>query len=323
MKSTIGIDLGGTKIAGVLLDGNGTVRDQLRIDTPRGRYRDTIEAIAGLVESLEREHGKGERLEVGIGTPGSMRPASEVMQNCNSVWLNGRPLKRDLEVRLARSIKLANDADCFVLSEARDGAGAGYASVFGVILGSGVGGGIVFDGLLHRGPNALSGEWGHTPLPMRLRKGGRSGNSGPDTSLKSRRCYCGKVDCVEMFLSGPGLAATHRELWGEDVSAKHIARCGSTEAHETLDVYMHMLAGALSQVVNIVDPHIIVLGGGISNVDRIYAEIVPLMEQHVFAGRCRTPVVRPRWGDASGVRGAARLCWSSGGGTGGTASCQE
>ena len=309
----IGIDLGGTKILGVVLEPDATISAEVRTPTPRDDYDDTLETIAGLVASLDPSSS----LPVGIGTPGAWIPARGVMQNCNSTWLNGRPLKTDLEQRLGRRVRLANDADCFALSEALSGSAVGRGIVVGVILGTGVGGGIVVDGRLLKGPNGLTGEWGHTPM------------SGLDAAWASRRCYCGRVDCVETYLSGPGLLATHREqfpdetdppadaaevhrraaslLAGDDWLHGGAADSAVTRARSTLGVYCRMLASNLAQIVNVIDPHAIVLGGGLSQMSQLYAPVRALMAEHVFGEVFETQLLAPRWGDASGVRGAAWL----------------
>jgi fructokinase len=299
----LGVDLGGTKIEGVVLGPANREVERYRTPTPRDDYRGTLDAIARLVERLDPT---GE-LPLGIGTPGSWIAARSVMQNCNSTWLNGRPLKQDLESRLDRPVRLANDADCFALSEAVDGAGAGASIVVGVILGTGVGGGIVMDGRLLAGPNGLSGEWGHTPM------------AGLDGSLPSRACYCGRADCVETYLSGPGLHETHLALHPEEaappVDAREVHdRAGNTgggadqvRAAATLVVYCEMLAANLANLVGVIDPHVIVAGGGLSRMTEIYDTVPDRMRRHVFGDVFQTRIVPPRWGDASGVRGAAWL----------------
>ena len=280
----IGIDLGGTKIEAIALAG---ARELLRrrIPTPRGDYEATVSAVATLV----RQIGDG---TVGIGIPGALSRVSGLVKNANSTWLIGRPLKRDLEQAIGREVRLENDANCFALSEAVDGAGAGAEVVFGVILGTGVGGGIVVHGRLLTGPNAIAGEWGHNPLPL----------PGPD-DLPLPACYCGRSGCIETYLSGPGLAADHRKLTGETLSAEEIvARRG-----ETLSRYAARLARALASVINVLDPDVIVLGGGMSNVERLYEEVPRLWSKHVFSDHVATRLARNAHGDSSGVRGAAWL----------------
>jgi fructokinase len=302
VSDRIGIDLGGTKIAGVRIGVDGTIVAEARLPTPRGDYGATLDAIAALVARLEGD----QRLAVGVGTPGSTAPGTNVMQNCNSVWLNGRSLQDDLAGRLGREVRLANDADCFTLSEAVHGAGSGHASVFGVILGTGVGGGFAIEGRLLAGPNALTGEWGHTPMPA---PGVRDDPAivALESRLGPRPCYCGANGCIETWLSGPGLEQTHVELGGGKVPAHAIARGTADATVQALALYEAMLGRALAVVVNVVDPHAIVLGGGLSNLARLYAVLPALVERHVFAGRFRTPILAPRFGDASGVRGAAAL----------------
>ena len=272
----LGVDLGGTKIEAAALDAAGTIVQRQRIATPAGQYDATIEAIAQLVQHIERD--LGERGSVGIATPGARSLVDGRMKNANSVVLNGRPLKEDLERRLDREIRMANDANCFALSEAIDGAARGASVVFGVILGTGVGGGIVIDGRIVTGANAIAGEWGHNPLPL----------PGAE-DLPLRECYCGRRGCVETYLSGPALA------WEEARSAG------------AMDRYIRRLARALAGVINIVDPDVIVLGGGVSNIERLYRDVLPSCKDYVFSDDVRTRIVAPAYGDSSGVRGAAWL----------------
>ena len=300
-RPRIGIDLGGTKIEGVLLDEEGKLLRSLRLATPRHDYEATLEAIAGVVEQLERDLGGP--LSVGVGTPGAISPATGLIKNANSVWLNGRPLADDLEQRLHRPVRLANDADCFALSEATDGSGSGAQTVFGVILGTGVGGGIVCGGRIVGGPNAIAGEWGHNPLPWP-----REGEwPGPP-------CYCGKTGCVETFLSGPGLARDYREATGEDVTGPDIvsrAEKGEAAASASLERYEDRMARALTVVLNIVDPDVVVLGGGMSQISRLYEAVPRIWQGWAFSDRVDTPLRPPVHGDSSGVRGAAWL-WGEG-----------
>jgi fructokinase len=279
----LGVDLGGTKIEALALDGD-VVRARRRIATPREDYAATVEAIARLVEEIEDDAGaKG---TVGVGTPGAVSPATGRMKNGNSTWLNGRPLKQDLEARLGREVRLANDANCFALSEVWDGAAKGARVVFGVILGTGTGGAIVVDGKALEGRNAIAGEWGHNPLPWP-----REGEwPGP-------RCWCGKSGCTELFLSGPGLARD-----GGAPAEEVAARGGAA-----MERYEDRLSRALAAVVNVVDPDVIVLGGGLSKIERLYANVPPKLAPFVFSDRVDTKIVPPAHGDASGVRGAARL----------------
>jgi len=323
----IGIDLGGTKIEGIALDAAGGVLWRERVPAPQSDYQRTLDAIAALVRRIESELGEGG--SVGVGTPGAASPVSGRMRNCNSTWLNGERLREDLCARLGREVRIANDADCFTLSEATDGAAAGAATVFGVILGTGVGGGICVGGRLLAGPNAIAGEWGHNPF------------GGPRGGLAAgRACYCGRSDCVETWLSGPGLLRTYREL----VGSPH--ECGPTPpvgpdssgqvpsgdgyvrmnsdlpgaadivvlaqqrdriAQGALDLYADQLAFALAQVINVLDPHVIVLGGGLSNIEGLYDEVPARWGTWVFSDVARTALVPAKYGDSSGVRGAAWL----------------
>lgn len=291
MQLRFGIDLGGTKTEIIALDENGNERLRERLETPRHDYAATVAGIAGLVEAAERQ--LGQTGTVGVGIPGAER-ADGLIKNANSTWLNGRPLRRDLEARLSRPIRLANDANCFALSEATDGAGAGAEVVFGVILGTGVGGGIVVRGQVLAGANAIAGEWGHNPLP----------------DQRQPPCYCGRCGCVETLLSGPGMRADHRAAGGADIDAQAIvaaADSGDAICQATLARYQERLARALAQVINILDPQVIVLGGGLSNIDSLYREVPRLWQTHVFSDTVTTRLVRNRHGDSSGVRGAAWL----------------
>ena len=270
-----------------------------RLATPRHDYAASLDTIAHLVEDLEA--ALGTRGTVGVGIPGSISPATGVIKNANSVWLNGKPLDRDLEARLRRPVRLANDANCFALSEATDGAGRGARVVFGVIVGTGTGGGIAVDGRVLVGPNAVAGEWGHNALPWP-----REGEwPGPE-------CYCGKTSCIETFLSGPGLEQDHERATGERVLAPELARRakeGDAAAAATLARYEDRMARALAGVINILDPDVIVLGGGMSNLTRLYESVPRLWTEYVFTDRVDTPLRAAMHGDSSGVRGAAWL-WS-------------
>ena len=300
----VGIDLGGTKIEGVVLDQDGAIVARLRVATPRDDYEATVSAICELVHRLD-DRGVA---RVGVGTPGAWQGAVRQMKNCNSTWLNGRGLLDDLNARLSDRVRIANDADCFTLSEATDGAGMGVATVFGVILGTGVGGGFVVDGKLLSGPNATAGEWGHTPLPyFRAKQGLDDRLDELEARLDGRTCYCGRRNCVETFLSGPGFAASHRELWGEASDPRQIAEAVSEPAEWSRQLYRHMLARCLAQIVNVVDPGIIVLGGGLSQCKFLYEGLNELMSATVFSSECVTRVRPARHGDSSGVRGAAWL----------------
>jgi fructokinase len=293
----IGVDLGGTKIEALALDRDGRERGRRRVPTPRGRYGATLAAITTLVEGLERESGEPAR--VGVGMPGTLSPATSLVKNANSVWLNGRPLRQDLERLLHRPVRFANDANCFALSEARDGAGEGAPVVFGAILGTGTGGGVVVHGRVLDGPNAIAGEWGHNPLPWP-----RPGEwPGP-------ACYCGRTGCIETYLSGPGISRDHREATGEDLDAAAIAARaadGDRACEATLARHEERLARALATVVNLLDPDVIVLGGGLSNLDRLYRGVPERWGAWVFSDRVDTALRPPKHGDASGVRGAAWL----------------
>ncbi len=293
----IGIDLGGTKIEAAALDEGGVMRLRRRTPTPAGDYAGTIAAIAWLVAGIEQEIGA--RASVGIGIPGTIVAATGLVKNANSTWLIGRPLGHDVEAALGRPVRFANDANCFALSEAIDGAGAGHGTVFGVILGTGVGGGIAIGGRILVGANAIAGEWGHNPLPA----------PEPD-ELPGPPCYCGRSGCIESFLSGAGLAADHRRHGGGAMDAATIAAAavaGDQACRATLDRYAGRLARALAGVINILDPDVIVLGGGLSSLAHLYEEVPRRWGRHVFSDRVVTRLLPPVHGDSSGVRGAAWL----------------
>jgi fructokinase len=293
----VGIDLGGTKIAGIALAADGRARAEHRTPAPRHDYAATIKAIGDMVRHLET--AAGARGSVGIGMPGSLSPATGLVQNANSTWLNGRPLQHDLEAHLVRPVRLANDANCFALSEAVDGAGAGARSVFGVILGTGCGGGLVFEGKLVDGPRGIGGEWGHNPLPWAR----ADEHPGP-------KCWCGRAGCMETWVSGPGLEADHARATGERLTAEAIAAraaAGDAAAFATLDRHANRLARGLASVVNVFDPEVIVLGGGLSKLAHLYDVLPALVAPHVFADTPDVTIKPPRWGDAGGVRGAAWL----------------
>jgi fructokinase len=290
----IGVDLGGTKIEGIAISADGAARVRRRIPAPRGDYGRTLTAVVDLVHQIEREIGA--RGSVGIGIPGAVSPATQLIKNANSTWLIGRPLAEDIARLLDRPVRLANDANCFALSEATDGAGADADVVFGVILGTGTGAGIVVHGKVLTGANAIAGEWGHNPLPAP----NEEERPGP-------ACYCGRLGCIETFLSGPGLA---RDYGDGAINAEEIvvrAASGEGLALAVLARYEERLARALASVINIIDPDIIVLGGGLSNIERLYASVPRLWEPHVFSDRVTTRLVRAIHGDSSGVRGAAWL----------------
>ncbi len=297
----LGIDLGGTKIEGIALDEAGSVLARRRVPTPRDDYAGTLAAIAGLVRSLEQETGQPG--SVGIGMPGALSPATGLVKNANSTWLIGRPLDRDLELLLDRPIRVANDANCFALSEAVDGAGAGARVVFGVIVGTGTGGGVVVDRKVLTGPNAIAGEWGHNPLPWPRPE------EWPGPS-----CYCGKTGCGETFLSGPGLARDYRERGGEAIDAPEIvarATRGEITAAAALERYEDRMARALAVVLDVLDPDVVVLGGGMSQIERLYTSVPRLWQGWAFSDRVDTLLRAPLHGDSSGVRGAAWL-WGPG-----------
>ena len=301
MTFRIGVDLGGTKTEIVALDEAGGIAQRLRVPTAAGDYAATLRMIAGLVDEVESSLGiAGKRkATIGVGTPGSASPVTGLLRNANSVCLNGRPFRQDLEALLARPVRIENDANCFALSEAVDGAGRGAEVVFGVILGTGVGGGLVINGRVLRGANAIGSEWGHNPLPWMQ----------PD-EYPGTQCYCGRPGCIETFLSGPGLAAAHARAGGSALGAEEIvgaAARGDALCEATLTRYEAQLARALASVINLVDPEVIVLGGGLSNVDRLYAAVPGLWDKFVFSDVVRTRLVRNLHGDSSGVRGAAWL----------------
>ncbi len=304
----LGIDLGGTKIEGIALADDGRTLARQRVDTPRDDYDATVAAIAALVERLEAEVGA--RGTVGVGIPGAITPEG-VVKNSNSTWTIGRPLGRDLEARLARPVRLMNDANCFALSEATDGAAAGAGTVFGVILGTGVGGGIVIDGRCHVGANLIGGEWGHNPLPWPTLD-----------EVPGPACYCGRAGCIETWCSGPGLARDHAQAnapaaappdaraAGAALDGPAIVRAaaaGDAAARATLARHHQRLARGLASVVNVLDPDVIVLGGGLSNVPGIVEAVTAELPRWVFSDTVVTRVVRHVHGDASGVRGAAWL----------------
>ena len=349
----LGVDLGGSKIEIIALGDAGEVLLRERVATPHGDYQATVRAVAGLVEAAEQRVGA--RGTVGVGIPGAESRASGLIKNANSTCLIGQPLKRDLEALLRREVRIANDANCFALSEAVDGAGAGVQVVFGVILGTGVGGGIVVDGKVLTGANAIAGEWGHNRLPpdpcatagfaqpagfdsaeqcsakpcLRPEGGGDSGSPlrgssilavpalgrpGGGNPAAEPTCYCGRQGCIELYLSGPGLAADHRRSVGRhagadfqaiDIAAR--AAAGDAACDATLQRYEARLARALAQVINILDPDVIILGGGLSNIDRLYQNVPRLWSAHVFSDQVATGLVKHRHGDSSGVRGAAWL----------------
>jgi len=289
----IGIDLGGTKIELVALNALGVEMMRFRRSTPAGDYAATVSLIADMVRHAERELGVS--ASIGIGTPGAVSLKTGRMQNCNSTCLNDQPLQQDVERALGRAVRLSNDANCFALSEAVDGAGKDVPVIFGVILGTGVGGGLIVNGQVLDGANHIAGEWGHNPLP-----------TGAD-ELPGPACYCGRFGCIETWLSGPAMAADHKRITGRDLEAETIATSKAANCRHTLDRYCDRLARALAGVINIVDPDVIVLGGGLSNIDMLYQQVPKLWQAYVFSDAVRTQLLPPVHGDASGVRGAAWL----------------
>jgi fructokinase len=295
----IGIDLGGTKIEGIVLDYQGRERARKRVPTPSGNYQATVVAIRDLIDGLCTEAVVDEKTPVGIGIPGALSSATGLIKNANSTCLIGKALDKDLAEATGRDIRLANDADCFTMSEATDGAGQGFRTVFGVILGTGCGGGFVVEGNLLDGPNAVAGEWGHNPLPW-----------ASDAERPGPECYCGKHGCIETFVSGPGLSQAYEECTSVFKTATEIsvlAESNDKAAAQALSLYDTRLARALASVINVLDPHVIVVGGGLSNIDRLYKTIPEIWGQWIFSDEAVTPFERNKHGDSSGVRGAAWL----------------
>ncbi len=306
----IGIDLGGTKIEGVAIDTIGTVVARQRVPTPRDDYGGTVNAIAGVVHHLESELGLrpalaagGQTLTVGVGIPGTIVRATGLVKNANSTWLNGRPLELDLSTALARPVRCANDANCFAVSEAHDGAASGFPVVFGVIIGTGCGGAVVFNQHQHSGPHGIAGEWGHNPLPW-----------ATADELPGPACYCGKHGCIESWISGTGLmrdflAHTGHPLDGAEIvaSSEDPASALHAVSLEALDRLEDRMARSLAEIVNILDPDVIVLGGGLSKLDRLYRNVPARISPYTFGGADTVRIVKPLHGDASGVRGAAWL----------------
>src|SRR5712691_2542804 len=293
----IGIDLGGTKIEGIALDADTLVAVRRRVATPRD-YAGTLDAIARLVAEIDAEAGRTGT--VGVGIPGVVSHATGVVKNANSTWLIGRPLLADLELCLSRPVRVANDANCFTLSEAIDGAGRGFETVFGVILGTGVGGGIAIRQCIHEGPNQIAGEWGHNPLPWIT----------DEERAFVPECYCGKYGCVETFLSGPAFERDYALLTGARCSSQDIvgaAAAGDPHAIQTLQRYQDRLARALAAVINLLDPDTVVLGGGMSNLPDLPSAVSASLPRYVFSDTVLTKVVLNVHGDSSGVRGAAWL----------------
>ena len=298
-KMRIGIDLGGTKTEIIALAHDGRELARQRVPTPRDDYRATLDTITILVHEVEA--GLGWQGSVGVAIPGAISPASGKVKNANSTWLIGKPLQGDLQHCLARPVRLSNDANCFVLSEASDGAGAGATCVFGVIVGTGTGGGIVINGQVLEGQNRIAGEWGHNPLPWLTAD-----------ELPGPPCYCGRQGCIETFLSGPGMARDHMHVTGQQLTGEQIvaqAEAGDINAGLTLQRYERRMARALAGVINILDPDVIVLGGGLSNIQRLYENVPRYWGEYVFSDTVTTRLLPPVHGDSSGVRGAAWL-WS-------------
>lgn len=296
----IGIDLGGTKIEGIAMNAAGEIIARHRVPTPQGEYSVTLQALASVVDALFQQEPTTAGAPIGIGMPGAISPQTGLVKNANSVCLIGKPLENDLTDLLKRPVRLANDADCFALSEAVDGAGSRYRSVFGVILGTGVGGGFVYSNTLITGPNAIAGEWGHIQLPWMT----------PE-ELPGPKCYCGKHGCVETWLSGPGFNANNTlNLTNEEVSA-HTYLSTETpeliEINQALDQYHDRLARGLATIINTLDPEVIVLGGGMSNIQSLYTQVPALWDAYVFSDQVVTRLVQNQHGDSSGVRGAAWL----------------
>jgi fructokinase len=293
----IGVDVGGTKIEAIALDGE-RVLARRRIPAPQDDYHATLCAVRDLVAAVAQETAQSGT--VGVGIPGTISAQTGLVKNANSVWLIGKPFDRDLARALGQDIRVANDANCFALSEATDGAGRGARAVFGVIIGTGTGGGIVVDGRVLEGRHRIAGEWGHNPLPW------------PEPAeLPGPPCYCGRYGCIETFLSGPALARTYASLVEEQGrgAAEVAARAGAGEAaaHSALQIYEGRMARALASVINVVDPDIIVLGGGLSNIEQLYRNVPARWGPYVFSDHADTPLVKAAHGDASGVRGAAWL----------------
>lgn len=289
-----GLDLGGTKMEAVLLNEAGEIVWRQRRPTPSENYEAIIETIAELVGEADRE--STQEISIGIGMPGSLSPKTGLVRNSNTQCLNGRPIQQDLESKLARQVRLANDANCFALSEATDGAGAGAQSVFGVIIGTGCGGGLVFNGELQNGANSIGGEWGHNPLAAPRAE-----------ELPGPPCYCGRHGCNEVWISGSGFARDHEAIAGEKLTAEQIIASDSAAAKASFERLYDRIARALGAVINVVDPDVIVLGGGLSNVDALYTHIPEIWDAYIFSDVIETRLVKNKHGDASGVRGAAWL----------------
>lgn len=296
----LGIDLGGTKIEGIALSDAGKELFRQRIATPQGDYAAILNSISALIKQMEAE--VAEKGSIGICTPGSLSPSSGLMRNSNSVCLNGKPLLTDIQAQLQRNVRIANDANCFALSEAVDGAASHASVVFGVIIGTGTGAGVVIDKKVLPGVNAVAGEWGHNPLPW-----------PKDYELPGAECYCGKSGCIETWLSGPGIVRDHEihnNIFLDAETLDNKARFGDEEANETLQRYESRMARSLAHVINILDPDVIVLGGGMGNIKRLYKNVPEIWGDYVFSDTVNTKLLAPLHGDSSGVRGAAWL-WNN------------
>lgn len=294
----IGVDLGGTKIEGIILTSEGEISQKIRVATPGESYKKTLNAVCQVITQLQNQSRPS--LKVGIGTPGTLSHLSGLMKNCNSICLNGEALKSDIESKLGYEIRLENDANCFALSEAHYGAGKNSKSVFGVIIGTGTGGGIVINDQLLTGPNNIVGEWGHNSLP----------SSARELIAEDRVCYCGRRNCIETVLSGRGLKQSHLEKFGTQIEADKIAELAMAKdlaASESLKIYSKQLARCLATIVNVIDPEVIVLGGGLSNIGSLYNSVPIDMAEYVFTDDLQTRIAPPKFGDASGARGAACL----------------
>jgi fructokinase len=291
----IGVDLGGTKIEAIALRADGTEHHRVRTSTPSNSYIETIQEIARLVSTVAAD---ADEATVGVGTPGSVNPATGLHRNANSECLNGQPFERDLAAALSWPLRTANDANCFALSEAVDGAGQGAHVVFGVILGTGCGGGVVIDGVALAGANGIAGEWGHMALPRR-----------DGAAWERRSCYCGRTDCIEQYLAGPAIEAEHERETGVQLDCEAMVNGTDPETARVLERFYDRLAESLVTVVDTLDPDVIVLGGGVSNIAQIYDIVPPLIHERAFSDACTTPILKNVHGDSSGVRGAAWL-WS-------------
>lgn len=293
----LGLDIGGTKIEAVVLSESGEMLYQQRIATPTESYPEFLLTVTGFIKQIQTT--LQQPITIGIGLPGAISPDSQTIKNCNCLILNGQHLDKDIAAIVNQPVFIANDADCFTLSEAKDGAGAGYPSVFGVIIGTGCGGGVVINGQLLSGPNAIAGEWGHNTLPQYHR----------DNDGLAQECYCGKINCIERFISGSGFSSRYNQQHGNDYNSSEIMdlkRAGNTNAEQHYSSFIDMCARSLASVINILDPHAIVLGGGLSNVEEIYQDINDTIGTYVFSDVCNTKIVKAKYGDSSGVRGA---CW--------------